>query len=108
MTWGDVYRENERQWSAYNFEEAPVDVLVRRFEEHEAECRRCSRARAPAAGVRPGAEVLARLQPARRARRDLGDRAGGVHRAGARPRARVAQAYRAHAAEPSRRDEAAA
>jgi glycyl-tRNA synthetase alpha chain len=39
VTWGDVYRENERQWSIYNFEEAPVDVLTRRFEEHEAECR---------------------------------------------------------------------
>jgi glycyl-tRNA synthetase alpha chain len=39
VTWGDVYRESERQWSAYNFEEAPVEVLVRRFEEHEAECR---------------------------------------------------------------------
>jgi glycyl-tRNA synthetase alpha chain len=39
MTWGDVYREAEREWSAYNFEEAPVDVLMRRFEEHEAECR---------------------------------------------------------------------
>jgi glycyl-tRNA synthetase alpha chain len=38
VTWGDVYRENERQWSAYNFEEAPVDVLTRRFEEHETEC----------------------------------------------------------------------
>jgi glycyl-tRNA synthetase alpha chain len=37
VTWGDVYRENERQWSAYNFEHAPVDVLMRRFEEHEAE-----------------------------------------------------------------------
>jgi glycyl-tRNA synthetase alpha chain len=39
VTWGDVYREAEREWSAYNFEEAPVDVLMRRFEEHEAECR---------------------------------------------------------------------
>jgi glycyl-tRNA synthetase alpha chain len=39
VTWGDVYRENERQWSAYNFEHAPVDTLMRRFEEHEAECR---------------------------------------------------------------------
>ena len=38
LTWGDVYRENERQWSIYNFEEAPVDVLQRRFGEHEAEC----------------------------------------------------------------------
>jgi glycyl-tRNA synthetase alpha chain len=39
VTWGEVYRENEREWSEYNFEVAPVDVLVRRFEEHEAECR---------------------------------------------------------------------
>ncbi len=39
VTWGDVYRENERQWSVYNFEEAPVDILTRRFDEHEAECR---------------------------------------------------------------------
>jgi glycyl-tRNA synthetase alpha chain len=39
VTWGDVYQENERQWSIYNFEVAPVDVLTRRFEEHEAECR---------------------------------------------------------------------
>jgi glycyl-tRNA synthetase alpha chain len=38
FTWGDVYRESERQWSAYNFEEARVEVLMRRFEEHEAEC----------------------------------------------------------------------
>jgi glycyl-tRNA synthetase alpha chain len=38
VTWGDVYRESERQWSTYNFEAAPVDVLERRFAEHEAEC----------------------------------------------------------------------
>ncbi len=25
ITWGDVYRENERQWSHYNFEEADVE-----------------------------------------------------------------------------------
>jgi glycyl-tRNA synthetase alpha chain len=40
ITWGDVYREHERQWSVYNFEEAPVGVLVRRFAEHEEECGR--------------------------------------------------------------------
>ena len=38
ITWGDVYRESERQWSVYNFELAPVDVLSRRFGEHEDEC----------------------------------------------------------------------
>ena len=39
VTWGDVYRENEREWSVYNFEVAPVDILTRRFEEYEAECK---------------------------------------------------------------------
>jgi glycyl-tRNA synthetase alpha chain len=40
VTWGDVFRENERQWSVYNFEEADVGALARRFEEHERECER--------------------------------------------------------------------
>ncbi len=39
VTWGDIYRENERQWSIYNFEAAPVDVLTGHFDDHEAECR---------------------------------------------------------------------
>jgi glycyl-tRNA synthetase alpha chain len=37
VTWGDIYRENERQFSAYNFEAAPVETLARRFEEFEQE-----------------------------------------------------------------------
>jgi len=37
VTWGDVFRENERQFSAYNFEAAPTDVLARRFTEFETE-----------------------------------------------------------------------
>ena len=40
VTWGDVHRENERQFSAYNFEEANVGVLTRHFEEYERECER--------------------------------------------------------------------
>jgi glycyl-tRNA synthetase alpha chain len=47
VTWGDVYREAEREWSTYNFEEAPVDVLMRRFAEHEAECRHLVERRLP-------------------------------------------------------------
>jgi len=39
VTWEDVYRENERQWSRYNFEEAPVATLVRRFGGYEEEAR---------------------------------------------------------------------
>jgi glycyl-tRNA synthetase alpha chain len=37
VTWGDIYRENERQFSAYNFEAAPVETLARRFAEFEQE-----------------------------------------------------------------------
>jgi glycyl-tRNA synthetase alpha chain len=39
VLWGDVYRESEREWSVYNFEVAPVDILTSRFDEHETECR---------------------------------------------------------------------
>lgn len=38
VTYADVYRDAEREWSAYNFEQAPVAVLMRRFGEHESEC----------------------------------------------------------------------
>jgi glycyl-tRNA synthetase alpha chain len=40
FTWAEVYRENERQWSIYNFEEASVEMLMRHFADFEAECRR--------------------------------------------------------------------
>jgi glycyl-tRNA synthetase alpha chain len=40
ITWEDVYRENERQWSHYNFEEADIDLQRRHFEDYEGECRR--------------------------------------------------------------------
>ena len=39
VRWGDVYRESEREWSVYNFEVAPIDILTHRFDEHESECR---------------------------------------------------------------------
>jgi glycyl-tRNA synthetase alpha chain len=47
VSWGDVYRENERQWSAYNFEVAPVDVLARQFDDFEGECRALLERRLP-------------------------------------------------------------
>jgi glycyl-tRNA synthetase alpha chain len=46
-TYGDVYRDAERQWSIYNFEVAPVDVLMRRFAEYEAECAQLVERRLP-------------------------------------------------------------
>jgi glycyl-tRNA synthetase alpha chain len=36
-----VYRENERQWSRYNFEVADTEGLFAAFARHEAECGRC-------------------------------------------------------------------
>jgi glycyl-tRNA synthetase alpha chain len=40
VTWGEVFRENERQFSTYNFEEADVELLTRHFEDYERECER--------------------------------------------------------------------
>jgi glycyl-tRNA synthetase alpha chain len=40
FTWGEVSRENERQFSAFNFDEASVEVLMRHFADYEAECER--------------------------------------------------------------------
>jgi glycyl-tRNA synthetase alpha chain len=47
VTWGDVYRESEREWSAYNFELAPVETLTHRFTELEEECRQLVERRLP-------------------------------------------------------------
>ena len=40
FTYGDVFYENEREQSAYNFEHADVDMLFKRFEACERECHR--------------------------------------------------------------------
>jgi len=47
FTWGDIYRESEREWSAYNFEQADVASLVRWFDDCEAQCRRLLEAGLP-------------------------------------------------------------
>ena len=36
-----MYRENERQWSTYNFEVADTAMLTQHFVDYEQECRRC-------------------------------------------------------------------
>ncbi len=38
VTYGDVYHQAEREYSAYNFEYANTEVLLRHFEDAEAEC----------------------------------------------------------------------
>ena len=40
ITYGDVYRRSEREFSAYNFEHADTDALLRQFEDAEAACGR--------------------------------------------------------------------
>ena len=47
VTYGDVYRENEREFSRYNFEVSDADMLFRHFTEFEAEAQRCLDARLP-------------------------------------------------------------
>src|SRR5579885_181494 len=39
ITYGDVFKRNEREFSAYNFEHADTDQLFRHFEDAERECR---------------------------------------------------------------------
>ncbi len=39
VSYGDVFLENEKQFSAYNFEHANTEVLFRQFGEAQAECR---------------------------------------------------------------------
>jgi len=38
ITYGDVFHQNEVQMSAYNFEHAPVPVLLEQFNHYEQEC----------------------------------------------------------------------
>ena len=54
ITWGDVYKENERQWSHYNFEarrRRHADAPLRRTT--SAEAHHARRASAAATGLRP-------------------------------------------------------
>ena len=92
VTYGEVFLQAEQEYSRHNFEFADTAMLLRHFEDAEAECqallegRRAARRRRQsalhthgAAGLRPVHQGEPRLQPARRARRDLGDRAAGLH-----------------------------
>ncbi len=39
VTYGDVFLQNEQEFSAYNFEHSNVDILLRHFEDAEIQCR---------------------------------------------------------------------
>ena len=47
MTYGDVFHENEVEFSTYNFEVADVDMMRRKFDEYEAECHSCLERKLP-------------------------------------------------------------
>jgi glycyl-tRNA synthetase alpha chain len=47
MTYGDVFLESEREFSAYNFERADTAMLARHFEDAERECASLLAARLP-------------------------------------------------------------
>ena len=41
VTYGDVYKESEAEWSRYNFDVADTELLVNQFDNYEQECERC-------------------------------------------------------------------
>ncbi|MCC6948151.1 MAG: glycine--tRNA ligase subunit alpha [Bradyrhizobiaceae bacterium] len=54
VTYGDVFRQAEQEYSRYNFEFADVDTLLRHFKDAEEECKRLL-----AAGEKDGRHLLA-------------------------------------------------
>ncbi len=57
VTYGDVFLENERQMSKYNFEIADTAALFDGFAKAEAECRRCIAAEIPIAAYEQAIEA---------------------------------------------------
>ena len=49
VTYGDVFLENEREFSKYNFEVANVELMRSKFDEFEVECHSCLEAGIPLA-----------------------------------------------------------
>ncbi len=47
VTYGDVFLQNEKEQSAYNFEHADVDFMFRSFDEHEKSCQALIEAKLP-------------------------------------------------------------
>ena len=93
VSYGDVFQQAEQEYSRFNFEHANTEILFQHFKRRRGRMPRAVRAgrgrRAAsdgAAGLRPVHQGEPRLQPARRARRDLGHRAPELHPARARTR----------------------
>ncbi len=47
MTYGEVFLENEREFSAYNFDVDNVEMMRQKFDDFEAECHACLEAKLP-------------------------------------------------------------
>ena len=79
VTYGDVFLQNEQEFSKYNFEAADTDMLFRHFKDAEDECKahpeKGRRRQSPdhgRPGLRAGRQGQPQLQPARCPRRHLG------------------------------------
>ncbi len=59
LSYGDVYRQAEREYSRWNFGVADTDTLLRHFEDAEAECRRI--VDAPDVDAATGREIVMAL-----------------------------------------------
>jgi glycyl-tRNA synthetase alpha chain len=47
VTYGNIFKQNEKEMSAYNFEKANIDVLFRHFDDYEAEAKHLADASLP-------------------------------------------------------------
>ena len=57
VSYGDVFLENERQMSKWNFEVADTDALLDLFNKAEAECKRSLEAQVPIAAYEQAVEA---------------------------------------------------
>ena len=87
VTYGEVFKRAEREFSAYNFEYADTELLFRHFQGCEkGNAKPCSRQNLPLPAYDHCIKASHTLQSLGCARRDLGDRARGLYRPGARAR----------------------
>ncbi|MEO1613620.1 MAG: glycine--tRNA ligase subunit alpha, partial [Pseudomonadota bacterium] len=56
LSYGDVFRQTEREYSRWNFDIADTDTLLKHFEDAEAECRRI--VEAPATDPKTGRDIV--------------------------------------------------
>ena len=82
FTYGDVFLENERQYSKHNFELADTEMLYRLFDTYEKECSRLLEGGVVLPAYDYVLKCSPRVQPARRSRCDRCGRACELHRSG--------------------------